>query len=267
MHRFRSCFRSAGPAGAPFAVAALLAAAAAPDLHAQQFVTDDAAIVEPGACQLEAWHGEASSWILPACQFVPRLELTAGVGFVAHGDHRDTEYLFQGKVLLREPPDDGMAIGAVLGFGFDPHAQALGDGPSAVYAYVPVTLAAPGGGLALHLNAGWAMERDDHVGTATVAVESPHVFTWGAAVEAFVAGPLTAMAEVFGEDRHPPGFTLGANVEVLEKRLTIDLTWGGHTAAGVPGSGWALGGAWTPRPLFGAARRDASPQENRRKGR
>jgi hypothetical protein len=250
----------------PFAASAALGLVSV-EAAAQQFVTDDAYIVERNACQLEAWHGEASSWILPACHFIPGVEITAGVGFVAHGDHRDTEYLFQGKVLLREPPGDGVAISAVLGFGFDPHAQALRNGPASVYAYVPATLTARGGDLALHLNAGWMRERHEAAGTATVSVESPHALTWGAAVEAFVAGPLTAMAEVFGEDRHLPGFTVGANVEVLPERLSIDLTWGGHTAAGVPGSGWALGGAWTPGPLLPTADRDASPQANLRKGR
>jgi hypothetical protein len=239
----------------------------APRAAAQQFVTDDATIVAPDACQLEAWHGRTASWILPACQFIPGVELTAGVGFEAHGDHRDPEYLLQGKGLLYAPADGAVWAGLVAGLSFEPEARPLGDGPAAVYAYVPVTLTAAGGNLVLHLNGGWIMERDDPVGAATVADESPHALTWGVAAEVPVAGPLTAMAELFGEGRHRPGYTLGVNVEVQPERLTFDVTWGGHTAAGVPGSGWTLGGAWTPPPLTRGARREGSPRATPRKGR
>jgi hypothetical protein len=51
---------------------------------ARPLVTDDARIVDPGACQLETWTrlGDAGDeyWALPACSPIANLELTAGVG-------------------------------------------------------------------------------------------------------------------------------------------------------------------------------------------
>lgn len=53
---------------------------------AQQYVVEDAAVVEYRACQIEAWHGERESWMEPGCQPLRNLELTVGAGFLADGD-------------------------------------------------------------------------------------------------------------------------------------------------------------------------------------
>lgn len=64
-----------------FAAASLACAAAAHG--AGPYVTDDAAIAAPDACQLEAWHrgfrgGGGETYALPACTLGGRLELTLG---------------------------------------------------------------------------------------------------------------------------------------------------------------------------------------------
>ena len=59
--------------------AAVLSVTAASGLEAQQYVTDDAAITEYRGCQIQMWHGERSSWVLPVCTLVPRLELSLGL--------------------------------------------------------------------------------------------------------------------------------------------------------------------------------------------
>jgi hypothetical protein len=68
----------------------------------QQFVTDDAGIVDFRACQLEGWHGESASWVLPACQPIRHLEITAGVGFIPENGSRAVEYVLQAKHV---PPE------------------------------------------------------------------------------------------------------------------------------------------------------------------
>jgi hypothetical protein len=68
--------------------------------RAQQFATDDAAIVNYLSFQLEAWHGEKSSWILPAVQPMRGLEITPGVGWVLDDGSRKTEFVLQGKYLF-----------------------------------------------------------------------------------------------------------------------------------------------------------------------
>lgn len=79
---------------------ALMGALPAAPAGAQQYVVDDAAIVDPNACQVEAWHGERSSWILPACQLLGNVEISAGVGFLDEGEGlRETEYAVEAKTL------------------------------------------------------------------------------------------------------------------------------------------------------------------------
>ena len=92
---------------------------------AQQYVVDDAAIVDYRTCHVEAWHGERASWILPACQPVGNLEIAAGVGFVDEGDDlRETEYAVEAKTLLRPLEPNDWGVGLVLGAGPNPSAAA-----------------------------------------------------------------------------------------------------------------------------------------------
>lgn len=256
---------AAGPytraAGAIGAAGVLLLAAALPlaaallaprTATAQQFVTDDAAVVDRRACQLEAWHGEVASWILPACQFIPNLELTAGIGFLEHGDGRDTEYVVQGKYLLRELTPGGFGTGLVAGVGLDPLAQVMG-GLRGVFAYVPVSVSLGADRVVLHANLGWHWERDEHEHDGVVHAEAHHVLTWAARGDLLlrVAGErFTVIGEVFGEDRLLPEYQVGLRTELVPDRLLVDVSWGGHSQDDLRGAGWTAGLAWTPPWFF-----------------
>jgi len=146
--------------------------------RAQQFVTDDAALTDFRACQLEAWHGESSSWILPACQPLRNLEITAGIGFIPETGARSTEYVLQGKALFRELTPNGVGIGAVVGAGFGPLTQIVGNGASDIFAHVPVSVSLADDRLILHGNLGWHLERDEHEHNGVVHDESHHTLTW-----------------------------------------------------------------------------------------
>jgi hypothetical protein len=87
---------------------------------AQQFVTDDAEIVDYRACQLEGWHGESASWALPACQLIRNLELTAGVGQLSANGETRTEYVLQAKTVLRELQPGGRVSPGAAGRGARP---------------------------------------------------------------------------------------------------------------------------------------------------
>lgn len=107
----------------------------------QQYVVDDAAIVNYRACQVEAWHGERASWILPACQLGRNVELTVGAGFVDEGNsHRETKYAVEAKTLFRPLDTNSWGVGLVLGVGPNPSAvsgeRRFGD----AYAFVPASL-------------------------------------------------------------------------------------------------------------------------------
>jgi hypothetical protein len=234
--------------------AAVLALGMATPAEAQQLIAEDAAIVERGACQLEAWHGEEESWILPACHFIPGLEIEAGIGFLTgHGNGREMEWVVQGKYLVRETPTNGVGFGVILGFEFDPGADAGGNRLAGVYATVPVTLSLRDDRVLLHGNLGWHFERDDH-GHAHGGEHDlgHHALTWAARAD--VALPLAGervswIGEIVGEDRLLPEFQVGLRAIAIPDRLALELTWGGHTQSDLRGLGWILGAAWTPPPF------------------
>lgn len=220
---------------------------------AQQFVTDDAFITESRACQLEAWHGETSSWLQPACHFVRPVELMLGAGSVAGDDGRSTQYVLQAKAQLREPRTGGIGYGFVAGLGHDPQAQVRG-GVVSLFAHVPVTASLAADALLLHVNAGWHHEYADH-GQGRVHEDDDHghhAFTWALRADAtprLADGRIAFIAELFGENGTRPEFQLGLRGAAVAERLLVAVSWGGHTRSGQAGAGWTAGFTWTPPPL------------------
>jgi hypothetical protein len=216
---------------------------------AQQFVTDDAKIVDYRACQLEGWHGESASWALPACQLIRNVELTAGVGQLSSNGETRTEYVLQAKTILRELRPGGLGIGLVAGAGIDPLTQVTGGRVSGLFAYVPVSLSLAADRLFLHGNLGWHFERADR-DRADRRERGRHAATWAGRADLMLTHRFTAIGELFGEDRTRPEYQVGLRSVLLADRLVADLSFGQHTAPGLPGAGLALGFAWTPPPFF-----------------
>lgn len=222
------------------AILALSVTAGASHATGQQYVVDDAAIVDPGVCQVEAWHGRRASWILPACQAVRNLEIAVGVGFVASDDgFRETEYALEAKTLFRPLSPGDWGIGLVVGVGPNPSASErhLGD----IYAFVPASLSLGDDRVVLHANLGWEWHRDavdhgDHVHD-----EDEHQATWGARIDVGLFPRLSAIAEVSGEARHRPEFQTGFRLHLPEAGIEMDVSWGDHTERGVRGAGLTVG--------------------------
>jgi hypothetical protein len=219
---------------------------------AQQFVVDDAVMAEYRSCHLEVWHGQSTSWILPGCQPVRNLELSAGVGFVDIGDGRDTEYVLQGKYLFRGLAPNDFGVGFVGGIGYAAPAP-LSRGVAGVFAYIPSSLSLSDDRVVLHGNLGWHLQRDDHEHNGVVHEDPHHALTWGARADLLL--PLrierfTLVGELFGEDRLLPEFQVGVRGELFAERLFLDLSWGGNADRELPGAGWTVGLAWLPPPFF-----------------
>jgi hypothetical protein len=233
------------------AVAASIAVFFAPTADAQQFVVDDAEIVDRNACQFEAWHGQSASWILPACQFIPNLEITAGIGFVDEGgDTRDIEYVVQGKYLFRELQPNDFSIGFVAGFGFDPLSQITGERLHGFFAYVPATVSLVDDRAFLHGNVGWAFHDEDDRGHGHAHQNGGHhAVTWGLRSDVWITPRVALIAEIFGEDRLLPEYQLGGRFVLIPERFELDLSWALHTQSDLSGAGWAVGLAWTPAPF------------------
>jgi hypothetical protein len=232
----------------PAAILWLVLVSLANSAAAQQFVTDDAGVVDFRACQLEAWHGQSASWLLPACQPFRRMEVTAGLGFVAQGNQgRSSEYVFQTKVPLQEWRAGGLELAAVAGVGRGPLAQVTGRLVEDVYAYVPATLGLLTDRLDVHSNFGWRFDREPGE-----LPEEPrrHALTWAFRGDLRTNWRVILIGEIFGESRTRSEFQAGIRAVVIPGRLLIDVSRGASLQRGQAGAGWAIGLAWTPGPLL-----------------
>jgi hypothetical protein len=207
----------ANPLPRPLAVAALLFAAcvALPAYGGRPLSTEDAAVLEEGRCQVEAWidrgRDESVGWFVPACNAGANIEWQAGGARTrADGVHRFTEAYAQAKTVFT-PPDAAWGVGLVAGVTRRPLQEAH-RGWVNTYVIVPVSIAI--GDAALHLNAGWARYRH----------EDRNVTLWGVAGELPAGEGLTLVAEAFGENSQRPFLRAGGRWAVVKEVLDLDLT-------------------------------------------
>ncbi len=214
---------------------------------AQQYVVDDAEIVDANACHVEAWHGERSSWILPACQLIPNLEFAAGVGFIEEGlGHRETEYAVEAKTLLRPLTPGDWGVGLVLGVGPNPSATAEERRFGDVYGFVPVSVSTLEDRLILHGNLGWAWAREDDEGPE----EDEHQLTWGVRSDLGLNERFTVIGEIFGEGSDQSEFQVGIRTHFEDAGVEMDLSWGDRLSGDERGAGFTVGLALVSPPIF-----------------
>ncbi|MBY4945933.1 hypothetical protein K6V92_04765 [Cupriavidus respiraculi] len=187
---------------------------------ARPLVTDDARIVDPQSCRLEAWlrfHRDGTErWALPGCNVTGNFELTFGGAVQSYGDGTAlTDIQLQGKTVLKPVQANGYGVALVFGGVNHPKAEdrkALGT----AYAYVPLTVSFADDHYVLHTNLGISRDRE--------ARETR--MTWGIATEAVLNQRLTAIAESFGENRGNPWYQLGLRIWLVPNRVQIDATYG-----------------------------------------
>ena len=198
--------------------AAVLVVAAAPLFtHAgRPLTTEDVAVVEDKACQLESWidrtRDATQGWVVPACNFGAGIEWQAGFART----HEDSRSMFssayvQAKKVLREPEPAGWGLGVVLGLVRSP-LRSSHRGYEDPYAIAVITVPTPAGTL-IHGNAGWSHDRERRASTTT----------WGLAAEHPIAERWFAVGEAFGDDRTNPFYRAGVRVTAT-KGLDFDLT-------------------------------------------
>jgi len=237
------------------AAAGLLAATTVghpPPLVAQQYVVDDAEIVDSGACQIEAWHGRRASWILPACRPIRNLEIAMGVGFIDEGDGaREPEYALEAKTLFRPLSPGSWGLGLVVGVGPNPGAVGSQRRLGEVYAFVPASLSLGSDRMMLHGNGGWAWERDtvDH-GDHTHEHAGHHI-TWGTRADFSLAPVVSLIAEFSGEGDSRPEYQTGLRLHLPDAGLEMDVSWGTSLERGRQGAGWTIGVQVVSGPIFG----------------
>ena len=187
--------------GAAWALIAL----AGPVFAGRPLTTEDAAVLDDNACQLEAWidrsRDATTGWLVPACNFGGGIEWQVG-GARKDGAGKFSEAYAQAKGLLRESRDDSpWSVGVVLGV--------VRENP---YALLPLTFTS--GDFTWHVQPGWARDRERRRNTTP----------WGVAGEYAVTPCLSIVAEAFGENSERPYFRAGARWSVVRDRLDLDFT-------------------------------------------
>lgn len=184
-------------------------------------ITDDARIVDAGACQVESWakRNEASSefWALPACNPWGNAELTfGGARTNAEGRTRFTDNVAQVKTLFRPYEPGGWGVGVAVGTMRRLQRETARDWPGDAYFYVPASFAVGSDDLVVHVNGGAAHHRDEQRTQAT----------WGVGAEARINPRLYFIPETFSTDRGRPFFQAGLRFWVVPDRMQVDATYG-----------------------------------------
>ena len=192
--------------------------------------TDDAAVLEPGACQVEAWterrRDERAYWLNPGCNPWGNTDFSLGVGR-ARSDEAGSATLtaWQIKHLLR-PVQNG-AFGLALAVGAERnrrvHNRALGD---LAYKGI-VTVPLLDDDWLMHANLGAVRERAEGLRRTRS--------TWALALDRAVAPHTRVSAETFGVGEDRAQWQLGARHELLPGWLQIDAS------VGSPWSRWSSG--------------------------
>ncbi|MGW8392048.1 hypothetical protein [Pseudoduganella sp. HUAS MS19] len=184
--------------GAMLAAGLLLSTAA---WAGRPLVTDDASILEPNDCQLEAWHQHTGQlhewWAMPACR--------AGGWELAAGKGQSRNAALQAKTVLRGLQAGGWGLGLAI---------AAQHGASRQHsANLPLTMSFAGDALLLHLNAGWMRQH----GASSRA-------TWSLGGEYSIAPRWSASVESYGSRHRPPTKQAGIRYTVIEGRLDLDAS-------------------------------------------
>ena len=222
-----------------------LIAVATPSASAQQYVTDDAAITDFRACQIQIWHGQRSSWALPVCTPIRNLELSAGIIAVwkDEGDGHP-EYVLQAKSLLVPRSGRPWGAGLVFGSGRDPGLSGVRSAGSNVYAYIPITVSLLADRVLLHHNIGYVY---DHRRGA----DNDHQWlTTATRTDVSIRKYFVAVGEIYDSAGSDAEYQVGIRAWTRPGRVQLDLSYGGLLRSSSRGAGWTLGLALSTPPVL-----------------
>ena len=219
-----------GRAAARRLVVVTLAAAASFVDAAQPLVTDDAAVVPPKTCQVEAWkrsgHDARALAVAPACNPTGNLELAfGGARETTDGSGSSNIVALQAKTVLFALGEGAWSFGIVAGGARDTTAP---HGATAFQGRYAKALASwcPREDLELDLNLGAA--NDYGTGTSTLA---------GAAIQYSIADNVQLLAEAIHDESGQGRYQLGARLIVLPDRFEAYASYGNRFSG--PSERWS----------------------------
>jgi hypothetical protein len=142
------------------AALAIVLLAARPAFGGRPLVADDALILTPRECQVEAWSerhsGEAQYWVAPHCNPGGDWELVAGAGAVGGA----AASVLEGKTVFRTLTVNGWAVGMVVA------GRTLARSAPVWSINVPVSVSLYDDALRIHVNAGWVRQHGARSGAS-----------------------------------------------------------------------------------------------------
>ncbi|WBS05430.1 hypothetical protein OU994_14680 [Pseudoduganella sp. SL102] len=182
-------------------------------------VTDDAAVLAPGDCQIEASasRGPGQRWLAPTCNVAENWEAGVGVGNVRSGDAYHRAIVIGAKTVFRPLSDDGVGVGASLSEQRIAGPETSRDQTVNLIVSVPLAAWAHA-----HVNAGVIRHGMSH----------QRAGTWAAAIEAS-HGRGGLSVETFGERGASRGWQAGTRWTLVDDVLDLDAGYGElHDSAG-----------------------------------
>ncbi len=211
-------FKSPHTALAALAISSAMLAPAAVFAAGGPYAVDDAAVLEAGTCQVDAFasFGDESreAYVLaPSCVsgFAPWLEAGVAVERAHEGGAWGTVVEPGLKAVFGEIEEAGLSFGLSSGLVYDRTARSVA-GYSLV-GLVSVELAEP---MTINLNAGYERDR---------AAAADH-FVWGAGTVFQANENLAFIAETFGQDEGKTGFQAGFRPTIFNGRVDLDFVYG-----------------------------------------
>ncbi len=211
---------------------------------AQPYVTDDAAILDEGACQFEIGRqvnrGSHELWLLPACNFTGNVELTLGQSRVNETGSTRNLYVLQAKGLFTGDKDAAQSWGWVAGLLGRPGATGDQRAVSDVYASLLHTRTLIQDRLSISANLGTRADRNERINATT----------WGVIAEINLASRLLFIAETFGDDRNHALHQAGLRVVLVPRRMELDVSRGAENGSRSGTRWWTIGLRFNQEGLF-----------------
>lgn len=174
-------------------------------------VVDDATILDPGNCQLEAWLQHAPQqrehWAMPSCR-AGAWELGIGLGRI--DPEASAAYVarqLQAKTIFRPLRTNGWGIGLTVADQYRPGGGLSGD----ISALVPLSVSLLDDRVLVHANAGW-LHRQGGRGAAT----------WALGTEWTAAPGLALTLESYGQQHGRAWIQAGMRIDAVPGRLALD---------------------------------------------
>jgi hypothetical protein len=184
--------------------------------------TEDAGVLERGACEIELVGSRLEEEALPTvrggsaqfgCGVGISSQFALAAGQARSGGARSDALALLGKTALRTLTDDSAGIVIAWAVGAD---QPSGESFRHATTELKLVATQPLGAWLLHGN----------FGTARSERERLNRTVWSAAAERTGLGPIDAMAEVFGDDRSDAWLNGALRWHAIDDKLFIDGSYG-----------------------------------------